>query len=420
MKGQGDYVVVTPTFPLLEMKALKEFRYIFEHLWGLGTYYSTPVRRFVFSEYGMSRVHGADYDPRTPTTVYFGYADNPDSLESATYKAAWLDEAGQKRFRLQSWEAIKRRLSLSRGRVLITTTPYDIGWLKAEIYDRWKRGEKDKRGRFIYDVINFPSIANPLFPLEEYDEARATLPRWKFAMFYGGKFVRPAGLIYDCLRKRHIISPRELPAHWPRTLGVDFGAPNIAGVYLATDPIHRIHHAYREYRPNATRSAAQHAERMMSGENYEEMLRANLYHVVGGSRSETQWRAEFDRAGVEMMPSQIREVEIGIDRVYAAIKADRFRVFDTLKGLLDEFGSYSRVLDKQGAPTAKIADKAKYHLLDALRYAMSLADDFDADSQDWTDEEVSRINPDAGLGAKDEDDDDAAWAELAVDERQYR
>src|ERR1051326_4509958 len=45
-KGPGDYLVVTPTFPLLEVKALPEFRRLFEHQLGLGTYQSSPVRMF--------------------------------------------------------------------------------------------------------------------------------------------------------------------------------------------------------------------------------------------------------------------------------------------------------------------------------------------------------------------------------------
>jgi hypothetical protein len=39
-----------------------------------------------------------------------------------------------------------------------------------------------------------------------------------------------------------------------------------------------------------------------------------------------------------------------------------------LDGLLDEFGSYSRVTDDAGETTEKIADKENYHRLDAVRY----------------------------------------------------
>ena len=44
-------------------------------------------------------------------------------LESATAKAAWLDECGQDNFVLEDWNAVQARLSLHEGRCLGTTTP---------------------------------------------------------------------------------------------------------------------------------------------------------------------------------------------------------------------------------------------------------------------------------------------------------
>ena len=147
--GPGDYLVVTPTYPLLALKALPTFLKLFERWLRLGGYTGSPTKKFTFSEEGARRTFGDRYDPDVETTIYFGHATDPDSLESATAKAAWLDEAGQKKFRLGSWEAILRRLSLAQGRALITTTPYDLGWLKQKIWDRWKAGDKD------YDVIRW-------------------------------------------------------------------------------------------------------------------------------------------------------------------------------------------------------------------------------------------------------------------------
>src|SRR6266540_4871421 len=50
--GAGDYMVVTPTFQLLELKALPELRKLFEITLRLGRYVGSPVRRFTFSEEG--------------------------------------------------------------------------------------------------------------------------------------------------------------------------------------------------------------------------------------------------------------------------------------------------------------------------------------------------------------------------------
>lgn len=356
-KGPGDYLVVTPTFPLLELKALPEFRKLFEDIYNLGKYVSSPVRRFTLSPFGQKSLFG-DYGRDYKTNIFFGYAAEPESLESATAKAAWLDEAGQKRFKAASWEAIRRRLSLARGRVLITTTPYNLGWLKQQIWDRWKAGDPN------IDVIRFESIANPLFSREEWEDARATLPRWKFDMFYRAIFTRPAGLIYDNFNEALHKCPRfEIPDTWPRFLGLDFGGVNTAGVFYAQEPGSGKLYAYREYKAGS-RSAKEHAQALLKGE-------PGIPLCVGGSKSEGQWRREFAQGGLPVRPPAVTEVEVGIDRVYEAHSLNQIIVFDDLDGYLDEKLSYSRELDENGEPTEKIEDKETYHHLDAERYIIS-------------------------------------------------
>ena len=59
---------------------------------------------------------------------------------------------------------------------------------------------------------------------------------------------------------------------------------------------------------------------------------------------------------------------MGIDRVIALVKARQLKVFKSCKKLLDEIGTYARVLDEHGQPTPEIKDKKTFHLLDGLRY----------------------------------------------------
>jgi hypothetical protein len=227
-KGPGDYGFITPSFTLMELKALPEFRKLFEDTLALGTYTASPVRRFTFSPSGLRRIFG--YDTR-PTTIFFGYAENPDSLESATYKAAVLDEAGQKSFKRESWEAIQRRLAIHLGRCLITTTPYsNFGWLIDEIINKAKAGDPS------VDLITFSSLMNPMFPRSEFQRAMATLPWWKFSMFYLGQIERPAGMIYDIFGESHRVPRSEIPEDWKRYIGLDFGGVNTAAVFIAEDP----------------------------------------------------------------------------------------------------------------------------------------------------------------------------------------
>lgn len=353
-QGPGDYLVVTPSFPLLELKCLPEFRKVFEDIYFLGSYVSSPVRKFTLSPFGQKVIFG-DHGTKYKTTIYFGYAAEPESLESATARAAWLDEAGQKKFKAASWDAILRRLSLARGRVLITTTPYNLGWLKQQIWDKWRAGAHD------IDVIRFESIANPLFSREEWEDAKSRLPKWKFDMFYRALFTRPAGLIYDCFDESwHKVKPFTIPDHWPRYIGLDFGGVNTVALFYAEDPETGILYLYREYYAGG-RTAEEHVREMLRGE-------PEIKLCVGGSKSEGQWRREFKAAGLDVRPPSISSVEVGIDRVYGAHKKNKIRVFEGCTGYLDEKLSYSRVLDEAGNPTEAIEDKETFHHMDGERY----------------------------------------------------
>ena len=134
-RGPGDYLVVAPSYKLMALKALPSFTRLFETQLRLGRYHKGD-KVFVVSRSGEQRLFGSTQDEATQ--IFFGHADDPESLEAATAKAAWLDEPGQKRFKLDSWWAIQRRLALHSGRILATTTPYNLGWLKRQVYDSHK------------------------------------------------------------------------------------------------------------------------------------------------------------------------------------------------------------------------------------------------------------------------------------------
>ena len=358
VRGAGDYLAVAPTYPLMQKKMLPEFLRFFKDTLKLGTYNKSD-RIFTFSKAGEVAMFGKEQE--TKTIIYFGHAQDSDALESATAKAAWLDECGQTKFKLDSFEAILRRLSLFIGRVLMTTTPYNLGWLKQKFWDVWQEGKAKLHS---LRVISFPSIANPSFPKSEYERAERELPRWKFDMFYRAIFTRPAGMIYDCFDNAvHKVKRFAIPYYWKRYLGLDFGGVNTHGVFIAAEPESNRVFVYREYQGGGM-TAKQHVTKLLDGELVTPL-------AYGGAKSEQQWRNEFGSGGLFVGEPPISDVEVGIDRVYGGFKNKELFIFDDLSGLLDEVGSYSRELDDMGEPTEKIANKETYHKLDALRYIMS-------------------------------------------------
>jgi hypothetical protein len=264
-----------------------------------------------------------------------------------------------------------RRLSLAQGRVLITTTPYNLGWLKQKFWDK-RDSDPD------ISVIRFDSTANPAFPQAEMERARRDLPLWKFNMFYRAIFTRPAGMIYDNFDEAvHKVRPFEIPYQWPRYKGLDFGGVNTAVVCIAQErmitPEGNIDgrlFVYRDYLTGG-RTAKQHAIALT---DMSEPMSSNF----GGAASEQQWRDEFTAAGMHVERPPVSDVEVGINRVYGAFSRNELFVFDTCAGLLDEIMSYSRELDDSDQPTEKIANKSDFHMLDALRYIIThLVDDTD-------------------------------------------
>jgi hypothetical protein len=354
-KGEGDFLAVTATYDLLKMKFLPELQNYFCHLFGWG--YSASERTI-----------WKEYKPRLFTRIIMRSADAEGGLESSTAKAALFDECGQDGVKVSAWEAIQRRLSLSRGRVLGGTTPYNLGWLKTQVFDRWKKGDDN------YQVIQFRSLMNPAFPRAEYYEQKAKLQTWKFEMFYNGEFSRPAGMIYEDFSQNHIIPAFHIPENWPRYFGVDFGGVHTAKLWLAKDPSTRIYYLYRELM-EGNKTTQQHVDGVKEHNEH------NLI-AWGGAKSETQQRMDWTAAGLTVQEPLISDVEAGIDRVTALWKNYKLFVFDTCTGTIDEAGTYSRKLDDEGQPTEEIKNKKDYHHLDALRYVASGIDEADID---WSD-----------------------------------
>jgi hypothetical protein len=252
--------------------------------------------------------------------------------------------------------------------VLLTTTPYNLGWLKIQLFDPWNEARKRGEVHPDIEVVRFKSTANPFFPDSEMVWARENLPYWRYAMMYLARFTRPAGMIYDAFTTAHKTVRFTIPDSWPRYIGLDFGGTNMAAVFLAEDPGSRELVAYRTYL-QGNKTASQHAEAILAGEPVTRGW--NAPHAVGGAGSENQWRKEFASAGLPVMAPPVSEVEVGINRVYSALTSKRLRVMEDLAGMLDEFSTYSRELDDDGNPTEKIEDKNDYHLLDATRYILA-------------------------------------------------
>ena len=386
--GPGPYLLVAPTFTLLDKAAVPEVRTVLGRILGLGEVIGGSNGYFRISDEGHRKLWPDLPLPHEPSRIIFGYAERPESLAAVTAKGAWLDECGQKGFKQESYEELLARVSIHRGRILFTTRPYLLHWLKTEVYDRAVRNAKGVGlpADADYEVISYESRDNPKFPPEEWERAKATLPDWKFDMLYRGIFTRPAGAVYDCWDPETMVGPAFNPdPSWTRYVGIDFGAPNFAGVFIAEEPgvelagppargkpkltTPSVFHVYGEYRPNEARSAKEHVEAMKAlRRRIEGETPPPIRATIGGSRSENQWRLDFASAGWPIHPPDQTEVEVGIGRTYAFIKTGRLRVCENCPALISDLNTYSRPVDDAGNVLEGIEDKELAHSADALRY----------------------------------------------------
>lgn len=368
--GPGDYIAATSSYDLFKLKMLPEIRRVFEDVLGCGKYW--PGERVIeIADPATGQFSAKRASDQMWARIILRSAAAEGGLESATAKAAWLDEVGQDDFSVSAWQAVERRVSLNRGRVLGTTTPYNLGWMKQLIYDRWLAGDPE------ISVVQFRSDANPLFSPDEMAAAKKRLPLWKYKMFYEGVFTRPAGMIYADFIDAYVddgghkIKAFTPPATMHRVVGIDPGAVNTAKVYLAVDKLTKTAYCYRESLTGG-KSTKEHAREVMDLLKSEGTAPNRTYI---GSKGEVQVRLDYKAAGMaRVYEPPVADVEAGIDRVIQLLKEGRLLISDSCTGLLAELMSYSRVVTETGEMTAAIHNKSEYHRLDALRYACAGVD----------------------------------------------
>lgn len=285
--------------------------------------------------------------------IYVGSADRPNTMQGAAVRGYWLDEAGM--MSLTAYETALQRVSMLEGQVLLTTTPYDLGWLKLEIFDKADGDE--------LHVETWRSIDRPGFPVKRYDAMKRRMSKRRFAMMFDAQFEKPEGLIYSAFNdEKCIIDAFKIPKTWPCYVGMDFGGVNTAAIWYAQNPRDGNLYCYREYLEGEKTAGVHGADlkKLSKGE----MIRRRS----GGAPSEVQWRREFAAAGWNVGQPYIPDVEIGIDRVQHFHEENKIYYFRTCSGIIGEKTSYRRKLDKNNEVTEEIEDKRKYHRLDAERY----------------------------------------------------
>ena len=220
-RGPGDYLAVTASYDLFKLKMLPAYIMVFCEILKTGKYWAVDkiieLRPNRFTPFLASRSQDHMWG-----RIILRSAQSPGGLESATALAVHADEAGQDEFGIGAWRAVTRRLYAQQGRALVTSTLYNLGWMKQQLIDPVlktgipmlvpsREGEvqitQGKSGERTIDLIQFDSVVNPAFPAASWEDAKATMPPDEFDMYFRGRVttLRSAGA---CARYQHAVQSR--------------------------------------------------------------------------------------------------------------------------------------------------------------------------------------------------------------------
>ena len=220
-----------------------------------------------------------------------------------------------------------------------------------------------------WEVFHFTSHQNPYISEVALGELVQDMSRESYRREIEAEDddISPNRLIYRAFNEvSQKIPPFEIPKHWPRYVGHDFGSANPCAVFFANDPSTGYFYAYQEYFPGVGRSTYQHVQEFKAMTEGVTVLKR-----AGGSHQEDEIRQGYTAQGWPIQEPKILNVNARIDRVRGMMEKNQLFVFNTCHRLLGELATYLWKTDTDGRITDEIYNKAAFHALDATAYILS-------------------------------------------------
>lgn len=353
---RGRFIVCAPTYYFLDQGIKDHF---FKHM-----QYSDLKGEWI--EYKKQ------YHLSTGGVVYFRSLDDPERINAIHAHAIVCDEGLN--ISKRAYDILESRVALTKGRILVTSTPYRKYRWAMEMLERANHDPN-------YFCLQVPSNLNPAFTNDEFERLQATKPRWQFEQDYLGKFAQPDGIIYGDLRNC-VAKVSCLPSGTYHA-GVDWGhgaAPTsaIVGVLDSDDVLWVFWEYY--VRPNKSDKTSSFIEAARSLKAWHNEFYKQTGHSVSrwwcDSATDT-WKhlRRYRLAEDDYLPALNAKpakkgagsVDYGIDLVNARIATGKLKIVEgTVTALLEESDYYRYEVDEDGNGSA--TPKGECHALDALRY----------------------------------------------------
>jgi Terminase large subunit, T4likevirus-type, N-terminal len=348
-----------PSFDELDEYVLRAFFSILPQEW-----YDHPLTEWSESRRDLTLPNGAQ--------VQFRSLDDPNRATGPGLDWLWIDEG--RKIQELAWNIARPTLIDRKGIAFVTSSPdWGKDWCHRHF---WQPAAEGKPG---YWAVQYRTVDNPVIDKDEVERDRATMPPELFRREYEASVESPTGTIYGAVLEPCVASDdriREWIPEWPR---IDPSRPTICGLDPGTD--HPFAAALLVITPAGIVWAGEYCEREKIFMHHAALIKqmvAGFGHIsprYGIDRSAAQASLELSQYGIYPSPAENNQ-EAGIQRVYAWMASNRFRIAESrvVKGL-EQMRGYRWADIKptlHGNPTDAKPYKVDDDLPDGLRYGIML------------------------------------------------
>jgi hypothetical protein len=371
-------LIGAPTYKIMNQSTLQKFWEQFPHLQQYHKRQESVIEVPYTNKKGENKIY----------PIFIRSFDRPLTVEGMSPGWAWLDEFGQ--CDSLAWTVVKTRMTVTGGKIFITTTPYNMGFLHREVYQPVKEGIETRMSLFnwsAYDLATFfereakkaKGEQKKEYELkakavrEHLDSEKKALPPEMFASRYMGHFSRMTGLVYNLHEEQFV--PRE-DIDFERVIGgIDWGYHHPAlGVYGLKGDVWYVIGEWAETQ-KTEEEVIQAAKNLQLEYNVSKWYadsaapqsikaanRGTGLYVVGFQKKKKS--LSNDKSG-----NKVSSIAHGVSFIQQLARERRLRVFDDCVLHRDEFMSY-HYPEEPRPGYEDIPEKGNDHHMDAMRYAI--------------------------------------------------
>ena len=337
--------------------------------------------------------------------------DQEGKIRSANLSIIWVEEASEVEYDIIAYilARLRNKVGFFKGknrlRMLLSSNP-DVGWLNTnwlmvsdkvhyhgDVKDRYNI-PPEKRDPAKVTHISATS-ANVYLPPDYEKNLAKNKEKWWVDRYLHGSFKYTEGLVYPDFMD-WFCEPFEIPAHWRRGTGTDFGRRDpTAHLVACLDPIGKIIYVYDEVEESLNDQPLDYiVNKIKQADNFPSYLLAYPHQCDPRGRNRDQvsgqsWIDAYRERGIVFQTARDCEgnsIAPTIQKVATYAKHGRLKIFNTCRKLRDSLTKYKY-------PDRKVGDNSNQgenpvdafnHLPDALRYLMAPFPQFPENPDDFS------------------------------------